>query len=298
MPLSSRRRFLTSLVAAGVAGLGSVSYAVGIEPHWRLLVTRHNLRHPRWVADMPLRVAVVADLHACDPFMTLPRIERIVSLTNSLGADLIALLGDYVGGPRHLASQLDPADWARTLAQLKAPLGVHAVLGNHDWWADVNVQLNRRGTPFARRALEKAGIPVYENEAIRIRHRGRAFWLAGLADQLAYLIGRRRHLGVHDLEGTLAKVTDDAPIVLLAHEPDIFPTVPDRVQVTISGHTHGGQVRVLGYSPIVPSRYGNRYAYGHFVEDGRHLVVSGGLGCSIIPVRLGVPPEIVLVDIA
>jgi len=73
--------------------------------------------------------------------------------------------------------------------------------------------------------------------------------------------------------------------------------VPTRVALTLSGHTHGGQVRLFGYSPVVPSRYGNRYAYGHVVEDGRHLIVSGGLGTSILPLRFGVPPEVVLVDL-
>ena len=93
-------------------------------------------------------------------------------------------------------------------------------------------------------------------------------------------------------------LTNLAPVVLLAHEPDIFPQVPDRVALTLSGHTHGGQVRLFGYSPRVPSRYGNRFAYGHIVEDGRNLIVSGGLGCSILPVRIGVPPEIVMVHVS
>jgi predicted MPP superfamily phosphohydrolase len=92
-------------------------------------------------------------------------------------------------------------------------------------------------------------------------------------------------------------VTDDAPVILLAHEPDIFPRVPEQVSLTLSGHTHGGQVRLFGYSPVVPSRFGNRYAYGHIVESGRSLIVSGGLGCAILPVRFGVPPEIVLIDV-
>ena len=74
--------------------------------------------------------------------------------------------------------------------------------------------------------------------------------------------------------------------------------MPSRVSLTLCGHTHGGQVRLFGYSPMVPSRYGNRYAYGHIVENNRHLIVSGGLGCSILPVRIGVPPEIVMVDVA
>ena len=100
-----------------------------------------------------------------------------------------------------------------------------------------------------------------------------------------------------DLAKTLAKITDDAPVLLMAHEPDIFPEVPDRISLTLSGHTHGGQFRMFGYSPVVPSRYKNRYAYGHIIEDGRHLLVSGGLGCSIAPVRFGVPPEIVLLEL-
>ena len=165
------------------------------------------------------------------------------------------------------------------------------MLGNHDWWDDPAAQASRRGPVLARRALEAAGIPVLENDGVRLRQGGRPFWLLGLGDQLAFL--RRPRGGVDDLPGTLLKLKDDAPAILLAHEPDIFPQVPDRIALTLSGHTHGGQVRILGYSPIVPSSYGNRYAYGHVVENGRHLIVSGGLGTSIMPVRFGVPPEIV-----
>jgi predicted MPP superfamily phosphohydrolase len=93
-------------------------------------------------------------------------------------------------------------------------------------------------------------------------------------------------------------VVDDAPVILLVHEPDVFPQVPDRVALTVAGHTHGGQVRLLGYAPFVPSRYGDRYVYGHIVEEGRHLIVSGGLGCSGMPVRFGSPPEIVMIEIS
>ena len=94
----------------------------------------------------------------------------------------------------------------------------------------------------------------------------------------------------------LSKVAEDKPIILLAHEPDIMPQVPDRVSLVLSGHTHGGQVRLFGWSPVVPSRFGNRYAYGH-IREQCDLIVSGGLGCSIVPVRFGVLPEIVLVSI-
>ena len=84
----------------------------------------------------------------------------------------------------------------------------------------------------------------------------------------------------------------------MVHEPDIFPKVPARVGLTLAGHTHGGQVRLFGYSPLVPSRYGNRYAYGHVVEDGRHLVVSGGIGPGKIPIRIGMSPEITVVEVS
>lgn len=128
--------------------------------------------------------------------------------------------------------------------------------------------------------------------------KGQRFWLAGLGDQLAYKLGHRRYLGVDDLPGTLAQVRTDDPVILLAHEPDIFPRVPARVALTLSGHTHGGQIRLpLIWPAFVPSEYGARFAYGHVVEEDRHLIVSGGLGTSFVPVRLGVPPEIVRVDL-
>jgi hypothetical protein len=96
----------------------------------------------------------------------------------------------------------------------------------------------------------------------------------------------------------MSQVRDSAPVILMAHEPDIFPEVPDRVALTVAGHTHGGQVRVLGYAPIVPSRFGDRYVYGHIVEQGRNLIVSGGLGCSGVPIRFGSPPEVVVIELS
>jgi predicted MPP superfamily phosphohydrolase len=183
---------------------------------------------------------------------------------------------------------------------LKAPLGVHAVLGNHDWWRDRAAQRARRGPTLAHRAFADSGILLLENDAIRLAQGGNVFWLLGLGDQLAFRRDRGGCEGADDLAGTLAKITDDAPALLLAHEPDIFARVPPRVSVTFSGHTHGGQVRLFGWSPVVPSRFGNRYAYGHVVEGDRHLIVSGGLGtvsAGLAPVRFGVPPEIVLVEL-
>ena len=274
------------------------------ETFWRPRVTRYELQPVRWPAGLDLTVAVIADVHACEPWMPAERIRSIVATTNELRADLILLLGDYVvsGGfeRRFVTRDVPPAEWAEVLSGLRAPLGVHAILGNHEWWSDPVAQENWKGPPASRAALEKAGIPVYENDAVRLEKSGQAFWLAGLGDQVAFLPQRRkypdRRYGVDDLPGTLAKITDDAPVILMAHEPDIAMRVSERVSLMLSGHTHGGQFRVFGYSPVVPSRYGNRFAYGH-MRERCDVIVSGGLGCSIMPLRIGVPPEIVLVTL-
>jgi predicted MPP superfamily phosphohydrolase len=293
----SRRLFLKSLLGSAAALVGSGAYAFGIEPAFRLLVQRYAPILPGWTHGLKLKIAVLADIHVGEPYMPLWRIEEIVAASNALAPDVTVLLGDYVAGHRFNTRHVGMAELAPFLAQLKAPLGVYAILGNHDWWDDRTAQRKRKGPIIAARALRDTGIPVLENEAVRLGKDGQPFWLLGLGDQLALLRGKGRIEGIDDLPGTLAQVHDDAPAILLAHEPDIFPKVPARVSLTLSGHTHGGQVRLLGYSPVVPSKFGNRYAYGHVVEHDRHLIVSGGLGTSILPVRFGVPPEIVLVEL-
>ncbi len=295
----TRRQFLAGLASVVAGGAALSAYAAGIEP-FRLRVQRHRITPPGWTPGVPLRIAALADLHACAPWMTADRLRHVVAETMTLAPDIVVLLGDYIAGHRFVTDKVPAAAWAGALGGLEAPLGVHAILGNHDWWEDAEAQRQGHGPVEARRALEAAGVAVYENRSVRLEKDGQGFWLAGLADQLALWSGTGWR-GIDDLPGTLAQVTDDAPVILLAHEPDIFPDVPARVSLTLSGHTHGGQVRLFGWSPVVPSRFGNRYAYGHIVEqrpDGpRHLVVSGGLGCSILPVRLGVVPEITLLEL-
>ena len=148
-----------------------------------------------------------------------------------------------------------------------------------------------------RRALSRANIPILENDAVRLVHNGKGFWLAGLGDQITYLEEGDDERPVADMDATLAALRTDEPAILLAHEPKIFADLTDRFALTLSGHTHGGQIRLFGWSPISADSCGNRYAYGHVVENGRHLVVSGGLGLSKLPVRFGVPPEIVLIEL-
>lgn len=305
----SRRRVLTAMAGLGAGSFGLGGFAVA--ESYGLDVTTYALTPPNWPAGFHLKLAIIADLHACDPWMPAERIRGIVRATNALGADAVLLLGDFVNGSRlaKYSTVVPHHVWATELAALRAPYGVHAVLGNHDWWESDEAQESMQGPIPAQTALEAAGIPVYENTAIRLVKDAQPFWIAGLGDQWAFFLKRHRekhrdadgyiprYIGVDNLPATLAAVTDSAPVILMVHEPDVFPQVPDRVALTVAGHTHGGQVRVFGYAPIVPSRYGSRYAYGHIVEENRHLIVSAGLGCSNAPVRLGAPPEIVAIEL-
>lgn len=300
MRLWSRRNVLAAAAGSALGGLGLAGYALAIEPGFRLRVQHYAMTPRAWTPGLKLRLVVLADLHAGMPNMPLSRVRQIVEAANELKPDLVLLLGDYAGTDKVSERPLTWSDVVPEFKALKSTLGTYAILGNHEWWEDSQAQRLRRGPTLAHAALAASAIPLLENDGVRLSKDGQPFWLLGLGDQLAFIRGPGWHDGVDDLAGTLAKLTDDAPAILLAHEPDIFPKVPDRVALTLSGHTHGGQVRLFGYSPVVPSKYGNRYAYGHVVEGERHLVVSGGLGtvsAGLAPVRFGVPPEIVVVEL-
>ncbi len=295
MPLITRRGMLLGSGSLAVGTAGLVSYAVAGEPMMTPCVTRYAVAPSRWPDRLVLRIAVVADIHACEPWMSAERVRGIAESTNALGADLILLLGDYNAGHKLVTGPVMPAAWAEALSVLRAPLGVFSILGNHDWWHGP-VPGMAGGPEEVRQALAGIGITVLENRAVALEKDGHRCWLAGLADQMAHWLAPHQTRGADDLHGTLAGVTDDAPLILLAHEPFVFRRVPDRVSLTLCGHTHGGQVRLpmIG-APFAPSR---RYIYGHIVENGRHMIISGGLGESGLPVRLGVPPEILHITLS
>lgn len=236
----------------------------------------HELRLPSWPrACDGLRVAILADLHVGSPHNGLANLAAVVDLAQAASPDLILLAGDYVIHGVVGGSFVSPERSARELSRLSAPGGVFAVLGNHDWWLDA---------VRVRNALEAEGIAVLEDAARPVALDRCRFWLAGVSDLWE---------GPHDVGKALARVPPAAPTILFTHNPDIFPALPRRVTLTIAGHTHGGQVYLPGIGrPIVPSEFGERFAIGHIVEDGRHLFVSSGVGTSIVPVRFLVPPEV------
>jgi predicted MPP superfamily phosphohydrolase len=276
---SGRRRiWLWSAAALAAAALALFLRAFWWEPA-SLAVVEERVDLP-WAVERPLRIAILTDLHVGSPFNGMAKLRDIVDRTNAAHPDVIGILGDLVIqgviGGRFVA----PEDIAAELARLRAPAGVVAVLGNHDSWFDHD---------RVRRALERHAIRLVEDTASRLETPAGSIWIAGVSDMWTER---------HDIGAALSAVKDDAPVILLTHNPDLFPLVPARVAITLAGHTHGGQVFLPVFGrPVVPSRFGERFAAGHVVEGGRHLFVATGLGTSILPVRFRVPPAVTILTL-
>jgi predicted MPP superfamily phosphohydrolase len=239
---------------------------------------RETLELPAWPRELAgLRLAVIADLHAGSPQIDEERIERIVLHVNQEAVDVVALLGDYIDPSVALGEWIEPEQIAARLGRIESRLGTYAVLGNHDW--------SHAGARMGA-ALRYAGIELLENRAIAL---DAGFWIAGLGD-----LTKREA----DVDGTLAEVPDGAPVLLFSHNPDVFPRVPARVALTLSGHTHGAQVDLpVLRDKLTPSRFGARYTGGHVEEDGRHLYVSDGIGTSRLPVRFRARPSLPVIEL-
>ncbi|MBI3677882.1 MAG: metallophosphoesterase [Proteobacteria bacterium] len=268
--------------AKTVAGLILVLgvWAFWLEPS-SLWVHERPIELVHWPKSLAgMRVAVLTDLHVGSPFKGLDQLPRIVERTNDAHPDIVLITGDLVIAGVKGGTSTPPKAITPILAKLKAPLGVWAVLGNHDWWY---------GAAATKLALEKDGIPVLDDRHVRLRFHGVPFWLVGVSDAWE---------GRHDIKQALNGIDDDAPIIAMTHNPDIFPDLPPRVNLLIAGHTHGGQVYIpLIGRPIEPSKFGQRFAIGHIVENDHDLFVSSGIGTSILGVRFLVPPEITILTL-
>jgi predicted MPP superfamily phosphohydrolase len=265
---------------------GAVAGALGWWALWHeprsIAVRRLTLELPAWSPALDgLTVAVVSDLHTGAPHVDLDRVDRIVAALNGAAPDLVALLGDYADPAVALGHRVDPEQVAERLAALRAPLGRFAVLGNHDW--------HEHGQRMPR-ALRDRGIAVLENDAVRVDTDGAPLWVAGVADATT----RQPRL-----RSTLDPIPEQDPVLLLSHDPDVFPQVPERVALTLAGHTHGAQVDLpIVRDRVTPSQHGARYTNGHQVEHGRHLFVSNGVGTSRFPIRFRARPEVALLTLA
>ena len=227
-----------------------------------------------------MRIAVISDLHAGAPYIDTAKIDQVVAMTNAARPDLILLTGDYVitnvVGGRYMPIDTVVAH----LKGLHAPLGVYAVIGNHDRWDDPGRIVS---------SFRAAGISVLENTHVMLPPPRNGIALVGLGD---------RDNGGPKVKRSLAGVT--GPALCFVHSPDVFPRLPATCALTIAGHTHGGQVWLpfLGRPAVeTVSRFGQRYAIGVIREGGRTMFVSSGIGTSILPLRFGVPPEISLLTL-
>ena len=255
---------------------------------------------PNWPDDLELKIAVIADIHACYPWMSEERVGEIVDLANAQKPDLTVLLGDYVCTHRFVSGYVPPGAWAEQLARLEAPLGVYAILGNHDWWSAAIPTEPPDNSLSVRRALAAAGVPLLENQSVRLSQRGRPFWLIGLGDLLAPVPNPRRGHGADDLPGGDARdrrrrAGDPA------RSRALFLSVgsrPDRSDARRPHARRAGQSsdhRPSGVSLL--KRRSGKYIYGEYALGERRMIVSGGLGTSLAPVRILRPPEVVMVKL-
>ena len=220
-----------------------------------------------------LKIIFASDFHIAPNHRQ--RLQNIVAAINRQQPDIIILGGDFVKGHQPKSS-MPISDIAFELSHLQARYGVYSVLGNHDWMY---------GGEEVAAALSQAGITVLADNSVNLDVKGAPLCLSGLEDLIT------RHPNV-----SKALKYCHSDTILITHSPDIFPDVPPRVLLTLAGHTHGGQVTLpLIGSPIVPSRYGQRYARGLIEEGGKQMIVSKGLGTSLLPIRFNTRPEIVTI---
>lgn len=284
MSVMRRHPLLTAIVMMILAAIGLAAWMLH-NARAMPVVRRADiaLPYPAGAARTPVTIALLTDTHLSGPDNSPDRMKRIVAQINALRPDLILLGGDYIGDNKWAATY-DAHQSIAFFAGLRAPLGVVAVLGNHDSRSRKNGKALSADAWQA--AFARMGITLLQNGALR---RG-PLVIGGLKD-----IYTRRP----DIPGTLAVMDriGGAP-VMVSHGPDVFPKIPDRPILTVVGHTHCGQIAFPFVGIVyVPSRYGTRYACGLYRDGDKQMVVAGGVGTSGWPFRMLAPPDIWLITV-
>lgn len=245
-------------------------YSYYVEPAM-LNITRYKIRDN----DLKgIKIVFPADFHL-RPYQK-KRLNDIINIINAENADLVLCVGDFVAGhTKNVTMQIE--EIAEELSKVESKHGFFTVLGNHDIWYDEKRITN---------ALSKKGIKVLDNENIKLNINGKTVYIAGIEDMQTQK---------PDIDKTLKNT--NSPIIMLTHTPDMFPKIPEKVNLTLAGHTHGGQVRFPVIGPVfTASKYFNKYAKDLIVENGKKMIVSKGIGVSIIPIRYNCIPEIVVIE--
>jgi uncharacterized protein len=266
-------RLLSLLLLVGLLTLGKGYWNATRDP----IVRTATLSVDTWPqGQAPLRLLLLSDVHVAGPDMPPERVRRLVAQLNALRPDLVLIAGDLVS-EKQVATQLYSAsEIAAPLAGFKAALGTIVTLGNHDHWFD----------PAAlHQQLEARGVIVLSNEAVA---RGPLI-VGGVGDDFT------RN---DDLPATYAamKRLGNGPRIILTHSPDIVPALPEPVDLVLAGHTHCGQISLPLIGAVASvSRWGDRFACGLIDDKGQKVIVTAGLGTSILPLRYGAPPDVWLV---
>jgi predicted MPP superfamily phosphohydrolase len=238
-----------------------------------LKVTRVSVVLPHLPAGMDgFRIAQISDLHL-EPFTKPRQIVDVVTACNALRPDLVAMTGDFVTNNAKPAGLL-----GELLAELRAPCGVFACLGNHDFWCDA---------PAVEKALREQHIGVLRNETRAIHTDGGVLQLAGMDS---------RYVGEPNLRATFDRWRAKEPLVVMMHEPDVADDLA-AVHVEglqLAGHTHGGQLRLMRMQPMAfrRARWGKKYLAGAYAVGPMQLYVNRGIGTVGVPLRVMCPPEI------
>ncbi len=277
----SRRKFLWLAGLAGASAIAADSFL--LEPNHPRLV-RRELVLSRWPAELDgFRIALLSDFHY-DPYCSVHPMRAAIPMVNALRPDLIALTGDFVTFPvlaadsRIGAAAAEPC--AQLLRQLQAPLGLWAIMGNHDFFTD---------SDHVTSALRQQGITTLNNDAVPIERNGSRFWLAGVGDVLG---------GDADLARALRAVQKNEATVLLAHEPDFADyAARNSVDLQLSGHTHGGQIRLPFLRPLYLPELGRKYIAGLYHLGPLTLYTNLGLGTVGVAARWNCPPEVTLITL-
>ncbi len=272
------RRDVLKASAASVTTIGLGVLGFGCAVRQSVEVSRIDVK----LNDLPpgfdgLTIAQLTDIHH-GLYTGLDYIHRRVEIVNSLQPDVIALTGDFTyGGKKYVGP------CAEVLSGLRARVGVYAVLGNHDYYV---------GASSVATALKAAGCSLLIDGLDRLEFRGEKLWLAG-TDDLYY--------GTTDIKKLLNDIPREVTRIVLAHNPDFieeFAAKDQRVDLMISGHTHGGQIRFpMAGAPHVSSAYGQQYIIGLNRKDNIQIYTSRGIGTVLLPTRVDCPPEIVLLTL-
>lgn len=271
------KKLLLLILIILVGAISFLIYAKFLEPN-RLVISRAELFLPNWNDDLNgFKIGLISDIHIGTGNIDLKKLDKIVEKMNSQNPDLIILLGDFDAKYIKL-SKIPQKDISQSLAKLKAPYGVISILGNHDY----------NPPEIVKNILQNANIKILENTNTFIYPENKKIQIIGFKDMWHYKLNP---------EKIIRNNCSNIPTIILSHNPDIFPKIPPCTTLTLSGHTHGGEIYVPIFgAPFIPSKFNLKYRKNYVVENNKHLYVSGGIG-TLSGFRTFNPPEIVILTL-